>query len=329
MNLSIVTTMYHSASYLEEFYRRIRKEAEKITNNYEVIFVNDGSPDNSLEVALKLREKDDRIKVVDLSRNFGHHKAMWTGLVQAKGDLVFLIDCDLEEEPELFSKFYRELQESDADVVYGTQEKRKGEFFERFSGELFWKLFNLLSTYPVPPNQLVARLMSQRYVSNLLKHRDREVFLPGLWAITGFKQVPLTVRKRSKGSSTYTLRKKIAQFVDSITSFSVTPLVMIFYLGAGIVLLSSGAAIFLIVRRIFFSIYLAGWPSLIVSVWLLGGLTIFCIGLIGVYLSRIFMETKQRPHTIIRDIYEGSIKNGHHSKSKEKAFRHELQKSSN
>jgi len=129
------------------------------------------------------------------------------------------------------------------------------------------------------------------------------------------------------------LRKKVTQFVDSITSFSVTPLVMIFYLGAGIVLLSSGAAIFLIVRRIFFSIYLAGWPSLIVSVWLLGGLTIFCIGLIGVYLSRIFMETKQRPHTIIRDIYEGSIKNrdknGHHSKSKEKAYRHELQKSSN
>ena len=118
MELSIVTTMYHSSSFLEEFHRRIKKEAEKITNDYEVIFVNDGSPDNSLEVALKLREKDDRIKIIDFSRNFGHHKAIWIGLAQAKGDLVFLIDCDLEEEPEVLNKFYHELQESTNWVIF-------------------------------------------------------------------------------------------------------------------------------------------------------------------------------------------------------------------
>jgi len=304
MELSIVTTMYYSASYVEEFYRRIGAEAEKITNNYEIIFVNDGSPDNSLEIAISLHEKDRRVKIVDLSRNFGHHTAMITGLAATTGSYVFLIDCDLEEEPELLSKFYKEMLQSQADVVYGLQQKRKGKLFERISGGIFWKMFELLASYPVPKNQLVARLMSRRYVSSLLEYGEREVFLPGIWAMTGFKQIPLTVKKLSKGSSSYTFRKKIAQFVDAITSFSTTPLVYIFYLGALIILVSSISALWLIIRRIFFSIYLAGWPSLIVSIWLLGGLTIFCIGLIGIYLSRVFIEAKQRPRAIIRKIYE-------------------------
>ncbi|MFX0198342.1 MAG: glycosyltransferase family 2 protein [Candidatus Hodarchaeota archaeon] len=304
MDFSIVTTLYYSAPYLEEFYTRVCDEVEKVSNEFEIIFVNDGSPDNSLELAISLHEKDPRVKVVDLSRNFGHHIAMWTGLANTRGSCVFLIDVDLEEEPELFSKFYEKMQQTAADVVFGAQEKRKGKFFERLSGSIFWKLFSLLSSYPIPRNQLVARLMTQRYVDSLLEYRECEVFLPGLWAMTGFKQVPLPVRKHSKGSSTYTLRKKIAQFVNAITSFSTTPLVFIFYLGALIVSVSSAAAVWLIIRKIFLQQFLAGWPSLIVSIWLLGGLTIFCLGLIGIYLSKVFVEAKQRPKAIIRRIYE-------------------------
>jgi hypothetical protein len=153
MDLSIVTTLYYSSPYLEEFYARTCAAAEQITDDYEIILVNDGSPDDSLDVALSLFERDDRVKVVDLSRNFGHHKAVMTGLAHARGDLVFKIDCDLEEEPELLGEFYAEMiKDPSVDVVYGVQQRRKGGPFERLSGSLFYRLFNLLSDHPVPSN---------------------------------------------------------------------------------------------------------------------------------------------------------------------------------
>jgi len=302
MKFSIVTTLYYSAPYIEEFYERVCAEVEKVTDNFEIIFVNDGSPDNSLELAISLHEKDHRVKILDFSRNFGHSIAMLTGLANTTGSYVFLIDVDLEEEPELVSKFYEKMRQTHADVVFGIQEKRKGEFFERLSGDIFWKLFTFLSSYPVLKNQLVARLMTRQYVDSLLEYREREVFLPGLWAMTGFKQIPVAVKKHSKNSTTYTFRKKMVEVVNAITSFSTTPLVFIFYLGALIVLVSSISALWLIIRKLFFGVFLAGWPSLIVSIWLIGGLTTFCLGLIGIYLSKVFMEAKQRPKAIIRRI---------------------------
>lgn len=306
MDLSIVTTLYYSSAYLPEFYDRISQEVQKITNNYEIIFVNDGSPDRSLEIVLSFYEQDSRVKIIDLSRNFGHHKAIVTGLSYARGELIFLIDCDLEEEPELLSKFYHCYQNSDADVVYGIQSVRKGNLFEKITGEIFYKVFNWFSSYPIPSNLLTIRILSQRYVKALVSHREREIFLAGIAAITGFKQVPLLVNKFSKGSSTYNIGRKLSLFVNSVTSFSNKPLILVFYLGTIISLLAILAAIYLIFKKVFFGALLLGWPSLIVSIWFLGGLNIFCIGLIGIYLSKVFTETKQRPYTIIRKIYEYS-----------------------
>lgn len=305
MDLSIVTTMYCSSPYIREFYDRICATADKIVKSYEIILVNDGSPDDSINMAIALFNKDPKVRIVDLSRNFGHHKAMMTGLMHAKGEVVFLIDCDLEEGPELLEKFYEKYKKTDSvDVFYGVQQKRKGGFIERITGKIFFWIFNLLSTYPVPANLITARLMTRRYVDSLVQHKDREVFMAGLWAITGYNQVPVVVTKSDKGTSSYNLRKKISILVNSITSFSNKPLLFIFYLGSLIFFISTLAALYLIIRRALFGILLEGWPSLMVSIWLLGGLTIFCIGVIGVYLSRVFMETKERPYTIIRQIYE-------------------------
>jgi putative glycosyltransferase len=304
MDLSIVTTLYCSADYLEEFYGRACAAAEKLTDNFEIIFVNDGSPDNSLEVALSLYQKDHRIRVVDLSRNFGHHKAIMTGLDHARGHLVFLIDSDLEEEPELLETFHAELTATGADVVFGVQQKRKGQFFERVSGALYFRVFNLLSTHPIPQNEINARLMTLEYVTALTQHREREFVMTGLWVLTGFKQIPITVRKHHKDVSTYGLRHKFSHLVNAITSFSSKPLVFIFYLGCFISLVSSVAAVDLIIRKILYGTLLEGWASLIVSIWLLGGITIFCLGVIGIYLSKIFIEVKQRPYTIIKETYE-------------------------
>lgn len=304
MDLSIVTTLYYSAPYLQEFYSRICAESERITSDYEIIFVNDGSLDNSLEIVLSFYEKDEKVKVIDLSRNFGHHKAIMTGLAYAKGQLIFLIDCDLEEEPELMSKFHETIKKSDVDVVYGIQEFRKGGFFKKITGAIFYKLFHFFSSYPVPANPITVRLMSQKYVAALVEHREREIFLAGLFSITGFKQVPFMVKKSYKGKSTYTFGRKVSLFVNSITSFSNKPLIFIFYLGSAILMASGMAAINLIIKKVLFGNLLTGWSSVIVSIWLLGGLNIFCLGVIGIYLSKIFMETKQRPSTIIRKIYE-------------------------
>jgi putative glycosyltransferase len=306
MDLSIVTTLYASAPYLEEFYARTCVVAERVTSDFEIILVNDGSPDNSLEIALSLYRKDARIRIVDLSRNFGHHKAMITGLIHARGDLVFLLDSDLEEEPEFLETFYERLKTTAADVVFGVQKKRKGRLFERVSGVIFFKLFNALSTHPIPKNVITARLMTRRYVRALVNHQERETLIAGLWALTGFQQVSVPVRKSHNPTSTYNLRRKGSHFVNAITSFSSKPLVLIFYIGCIILLLSTIAAIDLIIRKLIFGVLLEGWASLIVSIWLLGGLTIFCLGVIGIYLSKIFIEVKQRPYTIVKDIYEYS-----------------------
>jgi putative glycosyltransferase len=304
MDLSIVTTLYRSAPYLEEFYTRACAVAEKVTSKFEIIIVNDGSPDNSLEIALSLYRKDLRLKIVNLSRNFGHHKALMTGLDHACGDLVFLVDSDLEEEPELLEIFHQELKASRADVVFGVQQKRKGRLFERVSGNLYFKVFNLLSTHPIPSNHLTARLMTRNYVAALLQHREREFVMSGLWVLTGFNQIPLAVRKHHNSTSSYSLGRKFSHLVNAITSFSSKPLVLIFYLGCFISLVSFVAAIDMIIRKLFFGTLLGGWASLIVSVWMLGGLNIFCLGVIGIYISKVFIEVKQRPYAIIREVYE-------------------------
>ncbi len=303
VELSIVTTMYYSAPYIEEFYTRISKSAKKITDNYEIIFVNDGSPDNSLETSLELQQNDKKVKIIDLSRNFGHHKAVMTGLANAEGGFIFYIDLDLEEYPELLELFWKELkQEKDTDVIFGVQKKRKGGIVEKLSGALFFDLFNFFSYTKIPKNLIMARLMTIRYVKNLIKHKERELVFAGLCAITGFRQKPIVVKKHSKGSTTYGLRKKINLAINFIASFSSKPLVFIFYLGLFITILSFVFVLFLAIKKIFFNVAV-GWTSLIASIWFVGGLTIFSIGIIGIYLSKIFIEVKQRPFTIIKEKY--------------------------
>jgi putative glycosyltransferase len=301
--ISIVTSMYRSAPYLEEFYHRCVGAVAQLGAEYEMVFVNDGSPDGSLETALRLRDRDPRVRVVDLSRNFGHHKALMTGLRRARGELVFLIDCDLEEDPSWLSAFDRVMRETDADVVYGVQQTRKGNWFERVTGDAFFGIFNHLLTHPIPRNVITARLMTRRYVRALVRHRDRELCLAGLWVITGFAQRPVTVVKGSRSGGAYSTRKRISVFVNALTSFSNRPLIYIFQIGIAVMLLSALAGGVLFYRSVTGRIGVPGWASIMVSIWFLGGLTIFCVGVIGIYLAKVFTETKRRPYTVVRAEY--------------------------
>jgi putative glycosyltransferase len=317
MRLSIVSTLYASAAYLEEFCRRASAAARQITPDFEIVLVNDGSPDRSADLALDIRQRNSHVKLVDLARNFGHHKAMMTGLSHARGDLVFLIDSDLEESPELLTTFLAEMERTGADVVYGVQAKRRGGLFERVTGALYYSLFNAITAQPIPRNLVTVRLMSRRYVRALVAHQEREIMIAGLWRITGFRQAPLPVEKQHKGSSSYSVRRKITHLVNSVTSFSSTPLVFIFYLGLSISAFAGVFGLYLVIRRLFFGVLLEGWPSLIVSVWFLGGLTLLSLGVIGVYLAKVFMEVKQRPYTIVREVYEAGVNAGERDLSRD------------
>jgi putative glycosyltransferase len=305
MKLSIVATLYHSAPHLREFHRRASAVAGFAGDDYEIVLVNDGSPDDSLALAVSIANSDKHVVVVDLSRNFGHHKAMMTGLKYASGDLVFLIDSDLEEEPEWLVPFSDQLTQENCDVVYGVQAQRKGNFFERWSGQIFYRLFRFLSGLNLPDNITVARLMTRRYVDALVSHGEYEIFMAGLWIITGFDQRPHTVKKHSTSKTTYSLRRKISQLVDSIVSFSNTPLVGIFTIGCIIFALSGVYTALLVANWLFLSRPPTGYTSLIASVWLLGGMIIAFIGIVGIYLSKIYSETKRRPYTIVRRVYGG------------------------
>ena len=304
MKLSIVTTLYRSASYIEEFHKRASAAAERITDQYEIVMVDDGSPDRSLEIACTLASCDPHVRIVELSRNFGHHKALMTGLTYARGDLCFLIDSDLEEDPAILGEFFDKLQSSNADVVYGYQNERKGRWAERITGDIGYLMLKWFIPHPIPRNHITVRLMKREYVDSLLLHREQQTVIGGLWVITGYRQVGIAVNKLLRGETTYSFWRRWLMLIEGVTSFSETPLVAIFYLGIAISSFSVLVASSLIVHKIIFRGAVEGWVSVMLSVWFLGGLLIFCVGIVGIYVSKIFIETKNRPYTIVRKIHE-------------------------
>jgi putative glycosyltransferase len=305
MKLSIVATLYQSASYITEFHQRTSAAAKQLVgDDYEIILVNDGSPDNSLDVAVQLTKNDGHVVVVDLSRNFGHHKAMMTGLANASGQRVFLLDSDLEEEPEWLLSFTKQMEAEVSDVVYGIQSRRKGGFLEKITGGFFYRVFRLLTGLAQPNNIVTARLMSRRYVDALLLHRERELNIGGLWIITGFKQCQQIIQKHSTSPTTYSFSQKLRHLVNAVTSFSSLPLVFTFYSGLFISISALGYIVYLTIRYLFIASPPDGYTSIIASIWLFSGLIIFFIGMQGIYISKVFFEVKQRPYTIVRHIYK-------------------------
>jgi len=304
MKLSIVSTLYCSEPHVEEFYRRCTAVAKTLVgDDYEILFVNDGSPDRSLELALGIYEADSHVVIVDLSRNFGHHKAMMAGLAESKGDTVFLLDSDLEEEPEWLIDYSNQLDSNAVDVVYGVQESRNDSGFSKFFGSLFYVLFRFFTDVDQPNNIVTARLMSRRYVDALLLHREYEIIIGGLWLITGFSQLAVPVKKLSGSETTYSFSHKLSHLVNSITSFSSKPLVYTFYAGCAISAISLLYVVWLLICYFFLSRPIDGFTTIAVSIWLLGGFIISLMGIQGIYIAKIFSEVKQRPLTIIRQLY--------------------------
>ncbi|WP_424810484.1 glycosyltransferase family 2 protein [Roseococcus sp. YIM B11640] len=310
MKLSIVATLYRSAADLPEFHRRCMTAAAALTSEVEMILVDDGSPDESLAVALDLQAGDPRIVVLELARNFGHHKAMMTGLAHARGDLVFLLDSDLEEPPEILTDFHQTLTEGEWDVVHGVQRQRKGGLFERISGALFYALMDRLSDRRLPRNLLTARLMRRSYVEALVAHADRSFQISDLWALTGFRQTAQVVDKLSLSPTTYTLGRRFRMAVQQITTTSTRLLDLLFYGGLAIWGLAILVMGFFLLRYLWHGIGVDGWTSLFLSIWFFGGLIVLALGILGIYLAAVLEEVKRRPYTHLRRLHRAPSAEG-------------------
>ena len=310
--LSIVSTLYRSLPFLEEFLAGCLQAVGQLDReDFEIVLVNDGSPDDSLAYALQRRHDIPQLVVIDLSRNFGHHHAVQAGLRHARGDLVFLIDCDLEVSPLTLVAFHQKLLDSHCDMVFGYQEARKGGWFERLSGGLFWKGFNLLSETKIPENIVTERIMTRRFVDALLQLGDRNLFLGGMMSWTGFGQIGMAVaKKQRKGESTYTLMRRIQLMVNALSSFSSQPLVWLFNAGTMITLVSFCYAAYLIARKLFFGDALLGFTSVMALNALSLGILTTCVGLVGIYIGKVFNQVQDRPTYIVKDIYRDEVYRG-------------------
>ncbi len=302
MLISIVSTLYKSAPFVEEFSKRALAAAGKF-GEVELILVDDGSPDESLQIASGLA--DTRISVVELSRNFGHHKALLAGLSLAKGDKIFLIDSDLEEEPELIIEFNRIMDAGNLDVVFGINSQTEGSLLRRVTSALFWRAFNWATDSSTPINICNVRLMRRAYVDALLSLPEKNSFLGGLFHWVGFKQVGVPIqRSLANRKSTYSLRARISTAILAIVSFSTVPLKVMFWSGVFTATASFGMAVYFFISRINHPNTPLGFTAIIISIWFFSGLIIACLGIIGVYLGYMYVETKNRPRVIIKHVHE-------------------------
>jgi putative glycosyltransferase len=304
MKISIVSTLYYSERYVREFYNRTSATAESLKQEIEFVFVDDGSPDQSANVVQELLAGDARVKLICLSRNFGHHKAIVTGIEHASGDYIFVIDCDLEEPPELLADFYQAMKGNpQVDLFIGRQSERRGGFLDKYIAGMYYGLFNFWSGHSIPLNQVIARMMTRRYANDLLKFKESNFILAGTCALVGYKQHTLETKKGDKGSSTYDMRRKLGLMIDSITSFSARPLELVFYLGLAVSSLSFLIVCWLLYKKLVLGINLEGWVSIVASIWSVGGLLLFSIGIVGIYVARIYTQVKNRPFTIVKSIH--------------------------
>lgn len=303
MEISVVTALYKSERYVEEFYRRHRACLEKLGVAFEFILVSDDSPDDSAGVVRRLQSQTDHIRFVELSRNFGQHAAMFAGMAQARGRYVYVADCDLEEAPENIVLFYADIKSRpEVDVVYAVLKQRSGGLFRKYGGSLFYLILNLISKVEIAPNQAWQRMMTQRYVQALLQYGEVETLPAGLMALAGFQQIPREIDKSFKGSSSYSFKKRLNLAVNSLTSFSSTPLIAICLVGLGVTALSFSLIVFIVICKLMHYDFKSGWITIISSIWCVGGLLLSSVGVVGVYLAKIFNQVKNRPLYIIKSV---------------------------
>lgn len=296
--ISLVVPVLNESRNIPVLYERVKKSLRPF--KYELIFVNDGSDDSTIEIVKTLASKDTSIKLINLSRNFGHQLAVSCGLDFAEGDAVVIMDADLQDPPELIVKMIKKWKEG-YDVVYAVRKERRGEaFLKRITAKIFYRLLNLFSGTTIPVDTGDFRLISRRVVLNLRKTREYRRFLRGIISWVGFSQIGIEFErdKRYAGKSHYSVIAMIKLAFDAILSFSIFPLRLASVLGVLTVIFSVFFAIFAYYKNAAGQT-IRGWSSTVFLILFLGSIQLVAIGIIGEYLGRIYEEVKRRPLYII------------------------------
>jgi polyisoprenyl-phosphate glycosyltransferase len=301
MDLSVVIPIYNEQSNIVHLYERLTGVVKALGVSYEFIFVNDGSKDGSMEAMRRLSEKDNNVKYIDLSRNFGHQIAVSAGLDFSSGKSVVIIDADLQDPPELIADLYKKMREG-YQVVYAKRKSRKGEsFLKKGTAKLFYRLLGSITSISIPVDTGDFRIVDRKIIDVLKRMPEQQKFLRGQIAWAGFKQTFLEYDRdeRLSGQTGYTYKKMIRFALDGITSFSNFPLKFASIVGFFV----SAFAFLLILYSLYGQFYLKnnvpGWASLMVSVLFIGGIQLLCIGIIGEYIGRISSNIRNRPLYIV------------------------------
>ncbi len=309
IKLSLVIPVYNEESVLPLLTTRLRDVLEKLDNTAagEVIFVNDGSTDSSLELLKQQMHKDPRCVVVNLSRNFGHTEAISAGLSVASGDVVVVMDADLQDPPELIPEMLKAYQNG-FQVVLAERRSRQEKGIRRWAFDLFYRFFDFLADFPMTEKAGVFSLMDRTVVDHLNRLPEHNRFLPGLRNWVGFRKTSVMYDRsdRVAGKPKQTLKRLLRYGMNAVFSFSYKPLRLSFYLGLIVSFLFFMYALVLIINRIFNIDFVKGFTTPTVTIMFLGGVQLIAIGILGEYLARIYDEVKRRPSFIISDVWSSS-----------------------
>lgn len=309
--LSIVVPVYNEQEVLPEFHRRLSAALTSLDVSSEVIYVNDGSADLTINYLRVLRDRDARVGVLDLSRNFGKEIAMTAGLDHAVGEAVIIIDADLQDPPELIPRFLEEWRQG-YEIVYAKRSVRAGESsLKKSSAYLFYRIIQWVSRVSIPEDTGDFRLLSRRAVNALMKLREQHRFMKGLFSWIGFRQKAIIYQRdpRYAGKTKWNYWKLWNFAIEGITSFTIAPLKMAMYLGLAIAVGAFVYAAVIIFKTLMYGNPVAGYPSLMVTILFLGGVQLISIGIIGEYLGRMFDETKNRPLYIMNSYEPAEMRN--------------------
>lgn len=303
-SLSVIVPCYNEESVISEFYGRLKKVLDEITTlTTEIIFINDGSKDQTAEMLSAIAKNDKRVKVIHFSRNFGHQPAVTAGIHYCKSDLAVIIDSDLQDPPELIPQMIATQKREQANVVFCVREKRRGEsFFKKLSARLFYRSMNYMSEVSFPLDTGDFRLIDKQIMNEFKKFREKGKYIRGIISWIGFKQVPFIYQREARfaGETKYPLSKMIHFAATAMLYFSKKPLKLATNLGFITVLIGILYAIWILIGKIIgFTHALSGWSSLIILIIFFGGVQLLTVGVLGQYIGILFDEIKDRPEYII------------------------------
>ena len=301
--ISLIIPMYYEEKVVNECYKRVKETLEGLKQyDHEIIFINDGSKDNTLNLLEEIASSDEKVKVISFSRNFGHQAAVTAGLKEVTGDVAIIIDADLQDPPELIPDMLK-LWEEGNEVVYGKRKKRDGEsIFKLMTAKMFYNTLNALSDVEIPKDTGDFRLVDRKAVDVINKLPEHNKFLRGLWSWIGFKQYAFEYERKERfaGKTKYPLKKMLKLASDGIISFSSKPIKLVGALGIISIIISICILVYALISYAFKLNHLsAGWTSLMVAVTFFAGVQLLSLWIISEYIGRIYDESKGRPEYII------------------------------